>query len=58
MVAVAARLSEDFDFVCVDLYAVDEKIYFNELTFTPSAGYLDFTPTEWDLTLDRARAAE
>lgn len=51
MVAVASRLSEDFDFVRVDLYEVDGKIYFNELTFTPSAGYLDFTPIEWDLTL-------
>lgn len=53
MVAIAARLSEDFDFVRVDLYSVDDKIYFNELTFTPSAGYLDFTPAEWDLTLGR-----
>ena len=34
----AEKLSKDFPFVRVDLYIVDGKIYFGELTFTPSAG--------------------
>ena len=34
----AEMLSKDFPFVRVDLYIVDGKIYFGELTFTPSAG--------------------
>jgi hypothetical protein len=36
------KLSEDFNFVRVDLFLLDDKIYFGELTFTPSAGYLKF----------------
>ena len=35
---VSKVLSEDFPFVRVDFYIVDGKIYFGELTFTPSGG--------------------
>lgn len=34
----AEKLSKDFPFVRTDLYIVDGKIYFGELTFTPSGG--------------------
>jgi hypothetical protein len=53
MIEVASRLSEDFDFVRVDLFNVDGRVYFNELTFTPGAGEYQFTPAEWDLELGR-----
>lgn len=36
MVEMASKLSENFPFVRVDLYEVGEKVYFGELTFTPS----------------------
>lgn len=39
MVAIARTLSADFDFVRVDLYSVDGKIYFGELTCTPHRGF-------------------
>jgi hypothetical protein len=45
---VAARLCEDFDYVRVDLYAPDGLVYFGELTFTPGAGVLPFTPDSVD----------
>jgi TupA-like ATPgrasp len=52
----AVRLSEDFDYVRVDLYAPDDRVYFGELTFTPGAGVLPFTPDsidfEWGKLLD------
>ena len=51
MITIAARLAEGLDFVRVDLFNVDGKIYFNELTFTPAAGKLHFSPTDWDVTL-------
>lgn len=35
---IAEQLSKEFPFVRVDLYIVNGKIYFGELTFTPSAG--------------------
>ena len=51
MVEVARILSEDFPFVRVDLYNLDGKIYFGELTFYPWTGYVQFTPDEFDYTL-------
>lgn len=38
MLKYAEILSENFQFVRVDLYNVDGKIYFAELTFTPTGG--------------------
>ena len=38
MLEIAANLSKPFPFVRVDLYNAGGKIYFGELTFTPSAG--------------------
>lgn len=40
MMEVARVLSEGFPFVRVDLYEVDGKVYFGELTFTPATGVL------------------
>lgn len=37
MLQIAAKLSEDFVFVRVDLYNINNTIYFSELTFTPGA---------------------
>ena len=45
---VALRLAEDFDYVRVDLYSVGQSVYFGELTFTPGAGVLRFTPDSYD----------
>lgn len=41
MVRIARILSEDFPFVRVDLYNIDGKIIFGELTFYPASGYLE-----------------
>ena len=51
MLEIARRLSEDFPFVRVDLYNVDGKLYFGELTFYPWTGYVQFTPDEFDFEL-------
>jgi hypothetical protein len=51
MVSIASRLSAPFDFVRVDLYNIDGKIYFGELTFTPTAGGIKLRPEGWDLKL-------
>ena len=39
MLEIARILSADFKFVRVDLFSVEGKIYFGELTFTPTGGY-------------------
>jgi len=51
MLQVAAKLSEDFPYVRVDLYNGKGKIYFGELTFYPWSGYVQFEPDEWDYIL-------
>ena len=48
MISIAEKLSEDFPFVRVDLYDVDGKIYFGELTFYPWSGYVQYEPDEAD----------
>jgi hypothetical protein len=50
MIFVASNLSADFGFVRVDLYNVDGRICFGELTFTP-AGSLKLQPKSWDMKL-------
>ena len=39
MVKYAKILSEDFDFVRVDFYEYEGRVYFSELTFSPWGGY-------------------
>lgn len=51
MLKVANMLSEDFPFVRVDLYWVNGKVYFGELTFYPWTGYVQFDPDQFDYML-------
>lgn len=48
MLAICERLSSDFDFVRVDLYQVEEEVYFSELTFTPDGGILSYYTDKFD----------
>ena len=51
MINIAKKLSEDFDYVRVDLYNIDGKIYFGELTFCDTGGFEKFTDKQWDYRL-------
>lgn len=42
MIEYAKLLSNDFKFVRVDFYEIDDKVYLGELTFTPLSGFLKF----------------
>ncbi|MBQ9530755.1 MAG: glycosyl transferase [Eubacterium sp.] len=48
MLEIAAKLSEPFPYCRVDLYNVDGKIYFGEITFYHGGGCNDIQPLEWD----------
>lgn len=48
MVLLAQKLAKPFPFVRVDLYEVDGKIYFGEMTFTPAKGTLILDDDECD----------
>lgn len=53
MLEIARVLSADFPAVRVDLYCVEGKIYFGELTFFPWSGYVQYTPDEFDFEMGR-----
>lgn len=48
LIEYAKILSEGFKFVRVDFMVYDENIYFSEMTFTPSSGFMKFIPEEYD----------
>lgn len=53
MFEIADKLSKaiNFPFVRVDLYNVNGKIYFGEITFFPASGMGKFRPSKWDCIL-------
>lgn len=53
MIDIAQKLSRGFDHVRVDLYNVNGKIYFGELTFTNGGGYENILPIESDFELGK-----
>ena len=53
MIEIAQKLCEGFDHVRVDLYNIDGKIYFGEMTFTNGSGFEIIDPEEWDYKLGK-----
>lgn len=45
---LAIKLAGDLPFIRVDMYNVNDKIYFSELTFSPCSGFMPFDPPEYD----------
>ncbi len=48
MLEIARVLGRGFGFIRVDLYEVDGRVYFGELTLTPAAGFTRFNPASYD----------
>ena len=51
MLEVARKLSEDIEFARVDLYNVDGRIVFSEITIYPSAGQEPWVPEEFEIEM-------
>ena len=51
MVEIASLLCVGFSHVRVDLYNINGKIYFGEMTFTNGSGYERIVPDEYDFKL-------
>lgn len=49
--AIAEALAKPFPEARIDLYDVEGKIYFGEITFFDGSGYMTFTPDEYDKIL-------
>lgn len=53
MLAVAEALSKDFPHVRVDLYDINGKPVFGEMTFYTASGFFRFEPDEFDFIMGR-----
>ena len=51
MKEISRKLSKGIPHVRVDMYVVDGKIYFGELTFFHLAGFAHIQPPEWDMRM-------
>ena len=51
MVQLSERLSREMPLVRVDLYEINQKVYFGEMTLFPGSGLETFQPEEWDYKL-------
>lgn len=51
MKEICRKLSKDMKFSRIDLYVIDDKEYFGEITLYPAAGFGEFKPTEWNAKL-------
>lgn len=50
MIQISEELSKGIPHVRVDLYEINHRIYFGELTFFHYSGLVPFEPMEWDKT--------
>ena len=48
MLSVASTLSEGTDFLRVDLYNIEDRVVFGELTNYPNGACAEFIPAKWD----------
>jgi hypothetical protein len=53
MLEIAGALGADWDFIRVDLYAVDGEVWFGEYTPYPGGGLLRYKPKQFDLESGR-----
>ena len=53
MKAIASALSEEFEFARIDLYEIQGKVYFGEITLFPGGGTEPFASYEQDLFFGR-----
>ena len=51
MIAVAKKLSDGIPFVRIDLYNINNRVYFSEMTFFPGSGFSPFSPEEAETIL-------
>lgn len=53
MLETVENLGEKFDFVRIDLYSINNKIYFGEITHYPATGMKPFKPQIFDFELGK-----
>ena len=51
MYMTAMKFASYFDFVRVDLYEINGKVYFGEMTFFDGSGFEKIYPERWNIML-------
>lgn len=53
MIEIAEKISKNINtvFLRIDLYEVNNQVYFSEITFYPGGGWESFSPEIWDFTI-------
>lgn len=50
---ICRKLSKDMKFARIDLYIINDREYFGEITLYPASGFGEFSPDKWDITLGK-----
>ena len=53
MLEIATKLSNGLPFARIDLYEIDSRVYFGEITFFPGGGFGKFRPKNMDIELGK-----
>jgi hypothetical protein len=51
MIEIAEKLGSSFDFLRIDLYSIERRVVFGEVTLVPGAGWIPFKPHAYDAIL-------
>ena len=51
MIEIAQELSRGIPFVRIDLFEVNDEVFFSEFTLCPASGYMPFVPKRYDAIL-------
>jgi hypothetical protein len=51
MLKIVRELAKDIPHVRIDLYEIEDRIYFGEWTFYEGGGFAKFKPSQWNYTL-------
>lgn len=51
MIHICRILANGIPFTRIDLYMIEDKVYFGEITFYPASGFGVFTPNDWNYKL-------
>ena len=51
MIEICKRLGKNKPFTRIDLYVINNRVYFGEITFYPASGFGRFEPEEWNIKL-------
>lgn len=53
MLEICKKLAENTRFLRVDLYEVDNKVFFSEMTFYPCSGFMPFNDYKYDIEIGK-----